>query len=170
LIDHVTKVKDGRGRYSIGSERKLGGADVHLGFELVRPFGRGRSGLAKITTHKDRHGHLPRPRAAEFVLESDAKTGSISWQLHPPNQDANVDAGGFRPTRLMEKVSEFVGAADHPPSRNEVEKGVGGKRDFVRQAIDCLLAEGYVTEQPGPHNSRSLKFKKHYRETFDAAA
>jgi hypothetical protein len=40
----------------------------------------------------------------------------------------------------------------------------------VRQAIDCLLAEGYVKEQSGPHNARSLKFQKHYRESLDAAA
>jgi hypothetical protein len=41
LLDHVTKSPGSRGKFSIGSERKIGGADVHLAFEVVRPFGRG---------------------------------------------------------------------------------------------------------------------------------
>jgi hypothetical protein len=30
-LDHLTKAKDRRGRFAVGSERKLGVADVHLG-------------------------------------------------------------------------------------------------------------------------------------------
>ena len=36
LIDHVTKNTETRGKYMIGSERKLGGVDVHLGLERGR--------------------------------------------------------------------------------------------------------------------------------------
>src|SRR5262249_11905027 len=35
IIDHVVKNSDNRGRYAIGSERKLGTVDVALGFEPV---------------------------------------------------------------------------------------------------------------------------------------
>jgi AAA domain len=163
LLDHVTKDAKTRGRFSIGAERKLGGADVHLGFEVVRPFGRGKSGLARIVTHKDRPGHLARPRAAELELTSNAETGRVTWQIRPaaPADEEHP----FRPTRLMEKVSLYVGAHAHElPSRNVVETNVGGKRDYVRQAIDVLLVEEYLAEEDGPRNARLLRSLKPYRE------
>ena len=55
-IDHVVKDARNRGRGAIGSERKLGNTDVHLGFETVRGVTRGGSGLYRIETHKDRPG------------------------------------------------------------------------------------------------------------------
>ena len=57
LIDHVTKNTETRGKYMIGSERKLGGVDVHLGLELVgKPLTRGGSAVVKVHVHKDRPG------------------------------------------------------------------------------------------------------------------
>lgn len=62
VIDHVVKSEKNRGRNSIGSERKLGGVDVHLGLEPVKELTRGGHRVYKIVTHKDRPGYLPRPR------------------------------------------------------------------------------------------------------------
>lgn len=98
LLDHVAKARDTRGRFAIGSQRKIGAAEVALGFETVTPSARGRTGLARIITHKDRLGHLPRPRAAELELRSDPDTGAVSWTLRAA-QDATGDT--FRPTNLM---------------------------------------------------------------------
>jgi AAA domain len=167
LLDHPTKAKETRGKFSIGSERKIAACDVHLGFEIVRPFGRGRDGLAKLTTHKDRPGYLARPKAAELELSSDPDTGLISWEIRPAEH--SDDQHPFRPTHLMEKVSLYVGAQlAEPPSRNRVEENVTGKRDFVRLAIDTLLAEGYLAEEDGLRNARLLRFVKPYREADDA--
>jgi hypothetical protein len=166
LLDHVTKDKATRARFSIGSERKLAGIDIHLGLELIRPFGRGKSGLVKIVTHKDRPGHLARPKAAELELTSDPTTGLVSWQIRPADPADNERP--FRPTNLMEKVSLYVGAhVGELPSRNDVEKNVIGKGEFVRQAIDVLLAEGYLDEEEGPRNARLLRSLKPYREAED---
>jgi hypothetical protein len=55
-VDHVTKDREARGRWAIGSERKVGGADVHLGLHVVRQLSRGGSGLVRVDTHKDRRG------------------------------------------------------------------------------------------------------------------
>jgi hypothetical protein len=169
ILDHVPKNKDARGKFSIASERKLGGADVHLGFEIVRPFGRGRNGLAKIVTHKDRPGHLPRPKAAELELSSNPETGLVTWDIRPADDAAEEP---FRPTRLMEKVSLYVAAHvdEEPPSRNAVEEHVTGKRDFVRQAINVLVGEKYLAEEEGPRNARLLRSLKPYREANDHAS
>jgi hypothetical protein len=168
LLDHVTKARDTRARYSIASERKLGGADVHLGFEIVRPFGRGKSGLAKIKTHKDRPGYLPRPVAAELELTSDDSDGRVSWEIKM--SEAGDSREAFRPTVLMERVSRYVGnCKGERQSRNQVEKAVKGQGHALRRAIDCLVDEGFFTEEAGPKGARLLGFVKPYTEAGDDA-
>jgi hypothetical protein len=171
LLDHLTKAKDSRGRYSIGSERKLAGADVHLGFEVIHPFGRGKTGLAKILVHKDRPGRLARPKAAELELTSDTETGHITWAIRLAEDGDDPGAGAFRPTVLMQRVSEYVESCpvDELPSRNQVESNVGGKRDYVRTAIELLIADGHLAEQSGARNARLLALVTPYREGNDAA-
>lgn len=69
LIDHVTKSKDGRGRYSIGAQHKLaaisGAAYI---FEGVREMAPGKRGAAKIKLAKDRPGGV-RAMAGDDVGE-----------------------------------------------------------------------------------------------------
>jgi hypothetical protein len=147
VLDHVVKNSDARGRYAIGSERKLGTVDVHLGLEAVKQLHRGRNGLIKITTHKDRPGHLPRPRAAELELHSDLDTHRITWEFSPAS-DASTDSPGdtWRPTVLMEKITTFLRTQTEPVSRNEISRGVTGKREYVLQAITCLMDDGAIQE------------------------
>jgi GNAT superfamily N-acetyltransferase len=162
LLDHVVKNADSRGKYAIGSERKVGGADVHLGFEVVTPLARGGLGLYKLTTHKDRGGWLPRPRAGEFELRSDPETHAISWTFRPP---ANVDeTDGFRPTALMERVSRYLEQQSEPISRTAIEEAVTGKVVYVRIAIDCLVREGFASETSGARGARLVTSIHPYRD------
>ena len=163
VLDHVTKNVETRGRFAIGSERKIGGADVHLGFEPVTPFARGRTGLIRIFTHKDRFGYLPRPRAAELELRSDPETHAITWDFRPAAGEEG-EADTWRPTVLMEKVSRYLESQSKPVSRNSVESDVKGKRDYVREAVTVLVAEGYVTESVGPRNARLLASVRPFRD------
>jgi hypothetical protein len=67
-------------------------------------------------------------------------------------------------------VSLYVAShVEELPSRNKVEESVTGKRDFVRQAIDVLVAEDFLAEEPGPRNARLLRLMKPYREGGDDA-
>ncbi len=163
ILDHLPKNREGRGRFSIGSERKVGGTDVHLGFEIVQPFGRGRRGLVRIVVHKDRPGHLPRPRAADLELRSDLETHAITWDLRLGEQDQD-EPDSFRPTALMQRVSVFLEQQAEPVSRNVLEAAVKGKRDYVRLAVDVLVREGYASEKPGPRKGRMLSSLKPFRD------
>lgn len=165
LIDHVTKDKEKRGRYSIASSRKLGATDVHLGFELVRPFSRGHTGLAKIRTHKDRPGTLMRPYAGEIELTSSGET--VSWQIRVAADEDTYHR--FRPTVLMERVSMFVSACVELPSVNAVEEAVRGKKEYIREAIECLVADGYLVEEEGARNARLLRSVTPFRDSEEAA-
>jgi hypothetical protein len=163
VIDHVTKNIEGRGKFVIGSERKLGSSDVHLGFDTIQPISRGTSGRYKITTHKDRGGCLKRGHLADLELDSDPATHRISWAFTEP-QATTSNAGYFRPTRLMEKVSIDLENRVEPPSRNRVYEALGGTKDYILKAIDALLREGFITETPGPNRSKLLESVRPYRE------
>jgi len=142
VLDHVPKNTEARGRYAIGSERKLGVVDVHLGFEPVKALTRGGHGLIRVVTHKDRPGHLNRPAASELELHSDPETHRITWAFQQPAAVA-LGTGGFRPTTLMDRVLEFMAANPEPISRTALAKSVTGNRyEWKLRAVDQLLAEG----------------------------
>jgi hypothetical protein len=169
LIDHVVKNSEARGRYAIGSERKVGQVDVHLGLELVKPLTRGGSGLIKIRRHRDRPAWLRSPYVAELELHSDPETHAITWAWRTPSGEA-TDANAFRPTVLMERASEYV-RLHEPCSRNQVEKGIKGKStDWKRTAMDLLVAEGYCGETEGARNARLLTFLRPFTTSPDLAS
>jgi AAA domain len=164
LVDHVTKNKETRGRYAIGSERKIGATDVHLVFDAIRPIVRGGTGLVKIAVAKDRFGYLPRP-LGELRLESDPKTNALTLDLSS-TQGAATDAHAFKPTFLMERVSEWLVAQGKPVSRSAVETAKLGKRvSYIREALDALVADGYVVETTGYHGSRAYASVKPFLES-----
>jgi hypothetical protein len=156
-LDHVVKNSDARGRYAIGSERKLGTVDVHLGLEPVKQLHRGASGLVRIVTHKDRPGHLPRPRAAELELHSDPDTHQITWTLNPANEDSGDSAtDSWRPTVLMDRVLDYLGQQTEPVTCNTVAGAVRGQRQYIMEAIRCLIADGTIAEQAGTRGAKLI--------------
>jgi hypothetical protein len=166
VLDHVVKNTEGRGAYAIGSERKVGGADVHLGFEVVTPISRGSTGIYKIRTHKDRGGFLQRGHLADMHLSSDPTTHLITCQLKPVEK-AEAESE-FRPTFLMERVSRYLEEQTSEVSRTNVETSVKGKNaKAIRQALDVLTREGYVTETPGPRGARNVRISRPYRQQDD---
>jgi hypothetical protein len=159
LLDHVVKNAENRGKYSYGSERKASGAHVHLGFRLLEPLTKGGKGKTLLTVHKDRPGYLPRPTLGRLVLESDGTL--ITFQIVP---DHAHDAGGWRPSIMMEKGSRFLENQDEPVSKNICEEHIGGKADARRKAIQFLIDDGYVRVIEGPKNSHLLSSVRAFRE------
>jgi hypothetical protein len=146
LIDHVVKNADQRGKWAIGSERKAGQADVHLGLELIgNPLTRGGNALVKVRVHKDRPGWLTRPYAAELALTSDPATHRITWEWKAPASEHAKTSQGWRPTLYMERVSLHL--EEHGPmSRTSIYKAGLGKREYLVHAVDVLLADGNLRE------------------------
>lgn len=158
VIDHVVKNTDNRGRFVIGSERKLGSADVHIGFETAVAITRGTEGRYKIVTHKDRGGYIARGHFADLSLNSHPDTHHITWKIEL--LETPVPGGYFRPTRIMEKVSVFLELVDTPLSRNRVYDEVGGTKEYVLKAITAMVIEGYVSEIKG----EGIRTVKPFRE------
>ena len=133
VLDHVSEERrQGRGAFAIGCERKVGGADVHLGFETTLPLVRGGRGLYKITTHKDRLGHLPRPKAAELELRSDPETHALRGRSSAHRSRGGglaADAADGKGVPLARGRSG-TGSVAQRSSDN-----VRGKAEYVRAAL-----------------------------------
>lgn len=154
ILDHVVKNTETRGKYAIGSERKTGGVDVHLGFDTILPIKRGSTGLYKVTTHKDRDGWHQRGRLADLHLESHPDTHQITWEWRQAEHQEHEPGDVWMPTMLMEKLSHALEGAATSLSRTQLETAVNGATEHKRAAIDHLSRLGYIKEDHGPRNSR----------------
>ena len=164
LLDHVTKDREGRGRWAIGSQHKVSGLDgAAYAVDVVRPFGRQRNGHAKILVSKDRPGHVRQHEGAARcvgVFELDSwPDGKATARLLAPAPMTDPDKP-FRPTVLMERVSRVLEAAVAPLSARGVRSLVQGKATMVDTALEILVAEGYVARDDGKRGAalhRSMK-------------
>lgn len=162
VLDHVAKNTETRGKYSIGSERKASGAIVHIGFRLLEPLTRGGKGRSLLTVHKDRPGCLPRPTLGRLTLTSDNQT--IDYTLE---QDHAHDTDRFRPTILMERISQKLELHGEPVSKTWIEENTDGQAKALRTAVDVLVDEGYVARTAGPNKSQFHTVIRSYRQSND---
>lgn len=165
LIDHVVKNPDNRRGQAIGSERKGTAAHLHFDLRPLETLSRGGMGRSRIGVSRDRGAYFPRPSAGNLVLCSDPDSGSITWALEPPRADGD----SFRPTGYMEKVSRYV-EANPEAKTGEVERNVDGKTDYIRNALDVLVQEGYVDRTHGARGALLHTSLRPYREGADDLA
>jgi hypothetical protein len=152
VIDHVVKNAETRGKYVIGSERKIGGGEVHIGFDTIKPVKRGSTGLYKMVMHRDREGHHNRGHFMDLHITSHPETHTLSCDFRPV--DADPEGRPQLPTELMQRVSHHLEAQTEPVTRNHILLNVKGNDDYIRKAIDHLVDLGYATEAAGPNRSR----------------
>ncbi len=166
LIDHVVKFGEARGPYAIGSERKLGGADVHLGFETVHAVSRGSAGKYKISTHKDRGGYLKRGYLADLNLNSDPETHDITWSVTEP-VIVTDEKGAMRPSIKMEQITKKLSGLDERLSFSQVYDLVGGNKKQLLVGFNLMIEEGYLDAQDGPRGSKLVLLTRPYSESED---
>lgn len=163
LLDHVSKAdKASRGMYSIGSSRKIGATDVHLGAVIEKPLSPGGEGIVRLERHKDRHGSYARPNAARVTFTSHAE-GGISYEIDLIDPDAVQ--GPFIPTFLMERVSRTLETfpGQLAATKTALVKEVNGKKQTVHQAVDRLIEFGFIQRE----GESGLRLARAYREGFD---
>lgn len=161
LIDHVTKGNDGRGRFAIGAQAKLSGlSGAAYTIEVVSPLMPGRVGELVLRVGKDRPAGVrqycsPKFRASDRTQEAARievdSTRKITKVTIKPPADLDPNAEPFRPTTLMQRISdhmEIVGGK--PLSANQIVKDVIGNRKSLLFAIQCLVEDGFVTQSDGP--------------------
>lgn len=150
MIDHVVKSKDSRGRYAIGSERKISGLNGSATqFEVAQPFGVGRHGISRLSVSKDRPGQVQGDSVdgrvcAEFHLRSGDPTTEeprIVAELRPP-----VSGSGKRDraTEAMGKITRLLAENPQGLSKHVMQTRVGGNKGAHVRAVDTLIEDGTV--------------------------
>jgi hypothetical protein len=166
LTDHTGNAQEAAHRAS-GSARKGQAVDAAFKVTATQGFGRGRTGRSRIVVAKDRPAFHPPIRSAigTLVLHSDATTHRISW--HIESAPAATESDYFRPTRLMERVSDYLAGYPGTHTRREIAAAVTGNADGKKTAISVLVREGYASEaQQG--QALLVEHVKAYREANDA--
>ncbi len=162
-IDHVTKSKETRGRYAIGAQHKLsavsGAAYI---VELIKPFGHGQHGMAKIIISKDRpgrvreHGHDGVAGIMHLRSEED---GSVLAEIRPGREfQGEQENTTFRPTVLMERISDYC-QANPKLTKTALITGTAGNSDHKKLALELLILEGHIVTEPA---GRALLHSVHH--------
>jgi hypothetical protein len=167
MIDHMAKNEDTRGDWPIGGQHKLAGLDgVAYVFKAITPFDRGSKGIAAVKITKDRPNQVGAAGTviAELVLDERTE-GELKWELRIPEEMPEGEDGQPRPTILMEAISRYL-ATHAGATKTQVCEAVSGQKQLKLRAIDCLVAEGYVSDVKRGRMS-ILTNLGHYRKEWD---
>ena len=157
IIDHTPKNDmEGASKGGIGAQAKraaMTGAAIRV--EVVKQFSRGHTGILKLWVDKDRGGHVRMAslngKLVGLVHLEPGQDGALSVRFEQ-EVESETESGGFRPTALMGRVAEHL--ENNPgASQRDILAAHLGKDKYVRQAIDLLVSEGYVSRASGPRNA-----------------
>jgi hypothetical protein len=152
-VDHVTKSKDGRGRFAIGAQSKLSyltGTSYNV--DVVSPLIKGQRGVLSLRIGKDRAGGV-RPHAGQFRDSDRSQEAAVAvfdsrgdheiiYSLEAPNDKTQQ----WRPTGYMEKISRAIeDSTEKKLSKTAVRSAVGGSSNRVDEALNHLETEHYVS-------------------------
>lgn len=178
-VDHVTKDSESRGRFAIGAQAKMSALDgAAYVVEVKEPLGRGLRGVVVLRVAKDRPGAI-RPHCGQFrksdrtqeaaqVVVDSTEDGRIAITIDGPGADGtDARADGFRPTAVMERISQFLEAQPGPQSTNQVMQGVGGRESVKKTALAALVEEGFVSRHTGARNAAMHSVAARYRQAED---
>lgn len=172
-IDHLPKSTEARVTgYAIGGtakKRVMRGSYIRA--EARTQPAPGQIGRITLRIEKDTVGELrkvtPGGYAGTFVLDS-TKDKITTWTISRDDSPI-TDDGRFRPTHLMDAVSRYVEQNDQCSFR-DIKDSVRGTDKHLRAAIQCLVAEGFLTTVAGPRNSHLHHATAMYREDEDDQA
>ncbi|MDQ3541181.1 MAG: AAA family ATPase [Chloroflexota bacterium] len=153
-LDHVTKDKEGRGRYALGAVHKLNALDgAAYILDNRTPFGVGLTGKSTLKIAKDRPGQLRKhgyPSSnnqtwyGDLVLTSHGETFADVGIEIPHEADPD-----FRPRHLMSKIAKVLEQHESLSAR-KIEAVTGGNAASLRKALTFLQLDGYVSDD-SPH-------------------
>jgi hypothetical protein len=168
-VDHVPKNPDMRGKGGIGAQAKRAMIDgCNLTAEVLEPFGKGHSGVIKLTVDKDRNGSVRGisgngKNAGKAEIVSIAETVRITIKapdLRPAEERT------WQPTGVMEQISKLLEKVDGALSFRSIKDAMPGREETKKQALKALEQGGYISISSGPNRSLLHSHKAPYRENL----
>lgn len=155
LIDHVPKVQAGSRNtdFASGSQRKraaVNGAAYYL--EVISAPARDADGKFKLSTRKCRFGWRKHGTIACEVEMKNREDCSIEFTITQPEKR---EVSSFRPTWIMQKLSEWLEKTGQPVSWRQAREApvgrAGGKADrgTIDAALACLRDDGFISWPKG---------------------
>jgi hypothetical protein len=171
-VDHMRKPDEYRGRPVQSGGRSAKGAiaklevltGTNIVLETARPFSRKQAGTVKLRATKDNNGAHTEGTVIAEAHVTPGEDGSMEIELKAPERHLDAD-GNFRPTALMERISIYLerfGAEAR--SKSQIQQEVLGKENFLAQAADKLVEEGFATKEPGPRNAQLFRFVRPFTD------
>lgn len=162
MLDHVAKDPEQRGRWARGTGAKLGTIDgVSYHVKIRRAFSRQKAGQVDLVVAKDRPGGVGAigETAAVVSIEPHANGERVVMRVDPYTAE-KAATDSWKPTVLMGRVFEAISSTTVPLTATAVRAMVHGKPALVAEALQRLIAEGYIGESSG--RPRTLSILRHY--------
>jgi hypothetical protein len=147
-LDHVTKSREGRGRWAIGAQHKLAAIDgaAYL-IETIQPVARAVGpdpieGLYRLTITKDRRGHIrghttPGSSTIADIAITGWPDGGLTVKVEPPGR-ASIDE---HQRRIVEHLAVYDGAT------KTAIRALGNSDSMDVAALELVKA-GHITVNP----------------------
>jgi AAA domain len=152
VSDHVAKSSEDRGRWARGSGAKLRRYDgVSYLVEVVKPYSPTQEGRVYLKVAKDRNGGagMMHQIVGDIAFSPNGETTHFEFCEHEHKDE-------FRPTKLMAKVCAHLGK--FPDACLRDLRGLG-KSQYVDQAIEFLVEEGFLSKSPEGRQTRFTVIK-----------
>jgi hypothetical protein len=171
LIDHLKKDRDATEPGAGGSQHKRSGiTGASYKMRLTKKMSPAQSGRGFLKVDKDALGQARAacPDAESFgdvVLH--VNDGSVRVEISPPSlAPVTMSAEGVpRRTGYMDKVSRLVeGRGLAGTSIESARDELKCSRDYVRDALKCLVAEGFVTVEGEASNKQKYFHVRPFRD------
>jgi len=140
VVDHVTKAKEGRGRWGRGSGAKLGEVDAGFNLEVIHPFSKGRPGSSLLRVAKDRHGAVgPEGEPVASASFGENLAGRLTVALRAVTED-DVEAYGG-PTQCMAAIVELLEEFGTEISTAQMARVLSFRKSTIVDAAEQLTAD-----------------------------
>lgn len=165
LLDHVAKDPEQRGRWARGSGAKLGEVDgAAYQLKVRTPFSRHRTGRTDVVVAKDRPGGVGAVGETVAQITFDARAAGEYMRVTVSPHSIDVAAtDSWKPTVLMGKVWAALNDSTVPLTATGLSSLVHSEKPrLVKEAIQRLIAEGYIGEARNGARTKHLSIVRPY--------
>lgn len=150
VVDHVSKAAEQRGRWAIGSQRKLAAIDgAAIAVEISNPWARDRSGGAALTLAKDRRGWLGAAGSTVANLEVGVGDAGVRLDLVAPADDPDAGRpGGVEAQTVLRKIVED---GESWASITDAGVALGVGMGQTRRMLGVAERAGFIQKAPNGH-------------------
>lgn len=158
ILDHVVKSTETRGKWAIGSQRKLAAIDgIAYVCEAVKPLTKTEDGIATISCSKDRGGNF-RHGSKVATVTFTPLFDEIAVVVAAPNDVMDDDTGKVYKTQYFARIDAVLRGGEEMGQR-KLFAAIRARKDgritdeYVREALGQMVELGYLGVRDGANGA-----------------